>query len=407
LRLLTANRRQQKPERDEAHALLQRTRAILEGIADGVYVTDPSGKIRLWNRAAERIVGVSSPRARGRSCPAVLGLRIDDAPLECSGGCALLAKFGARRAAEGVEACRFRRDLRKQPLLVTVSAIKGQGGDNAEFVHTVRDITAAKQAEEAKTMFLATASHELKTPLTVILGFTEMARANLLGPEQLEQALGSIEHRARQLSRIVDRLLLTGRIDAGRLRLELKAVDLAAILTERAETLAAATGRTLTTDIPPGLPHVIGDEDALATVFDHLLDNAIKYSPGGGDIRLEARTAGPGVEVLVSDSGIGMDEEQTAHCFDRFWQAESTDVRRFGGTGIGLYIVRSLVSAMGGRVSAQSGLGKGSAFTVALQRARPGAADPEAAERESGEQGRRSMIGEFMRQIGVPKGEKR
>lgn len=388
----------------QTQGVLERMRAILEGIADGVFVTDPRGKIRLWNRAAERISGTPASRAIGRDCSIALNLKVHGKPLDCSKGCALLDMYGAKAAAEGIEACRLRRDLRKQPLLVTVSEVKASSGSTTEFVHTVRDITAIKLADEAKTMFLATASHELKTPLTVIIGFTELLRDGSLSAEQLDQALRSIDSRARELSKIVDRLLLTGRIDAGRLRLELKPLPIAELARDRAESMGGAMERSITIELPESLPMIVGDEDALSTVLDHLLDNAIKYSPDGGDIELRVRTAGTLIEICVIDHGVGMDDEQAAHCFDRFWQAESTDVRRFGGTGIGLYIVKSLVEAMGGRVGVESGIGTGSTFTVLLQRARPGAIEQARGEEEFAERGRRSMIEEFMRQIGVPQG---
>lgn len=386
----------------DGRSVLRRMRAILEGVGDGVYVTDAGGTIGLWNRAAERLLGCSSRRAVGRECSAVLGLSEHDDLLDCSRGCALVQRFGHAAAADGVEVSRRRRDQRAQPLLVTVAEIDGDA-DDREFVHTVRDLTAVKQADEAKTMFLATASHELKTPLTVIIGFTELLRAGMLDVEQRDPALETIDTRARELSRIVDRLLLTGRIDAGRLRLELKATDLSDVLSERAQSLAAVTDHSIVHEIPEDLPPVLGDAGALATAIDHLLDNAIKYSPDGGEITLAARASGALVEIEVRDRGIGMEPDQAEHCFDRFWQAESTDVRRFGGTGIGLYIVSSLVGAMGGRVSVTSAPGRGSAFVIALQRARPGAQPPSAAPVPAAG-GRRTMIEEFMRQIGVPAG---
>jgi signal transduction histidine kinase len=149
-------------------------------------------------------------------------------------------------------------------------------------------------------------------------------------------------------------------------------------------------------------------------VIDHLLDNAIKYSPGGQPVAVTvtsggARSAGAAgaagsagngtVRIEVADQGIGMDAEQAAHCFHKFWQAESTDVRRFGGTGIGLYIVRSLVEAMGGAVSVRSAEGAGSTFAVDLVVAHPGEQP-----RGEADQGESSSIREFMRQIGVPGG---
>ena len=130
----------------------------------------------------------------------------------------------------------------------------------------------------------------------------------------------------------------------------------------------------------------------------------VKYSPDGGPVTLAARVTEDGVEVLVTDVGVGMTEEQAQHCFDRFWQAEATDVRRFGGTGIGLYIVRSLIDAMDGSISVTSAPGAGSTFRFLLDRAdQPGrsrAARP-AAEPEEAGRGEQTMIREYMRQMGV------
>jgi two-component system, OmpR family, phosphate regulon sensor histidine kinase PhoR len=126
----------------------------------------------------------------------------------------------------------------------------------------------------------------------------------------------------------------------------------------------------------------------------------VKYSPGGGAVTLFAAAVGDSVQFTVSDEGIGMTEEQMAHCFDRFWQAELTDVRRFGGTGIGLYIVRSLVEAMDGHISVSSTPGEGSAFTVDFLRADRPLVEREPIRVERG-RGDRSIIREYMRQLGV------
>src|SRR5206468_383278 len=157
-------------------------------------------------------------------------------------------------------------------------------GEVAEVVHSFRDISELKRADEAKTMFLATASHELKTPLTVILGFTQAIRAGWLDDEKRDSALRSIESRAKELSRIVDRLLLTGRIESGRVALELAIVPLREIMEERAGALATVTERKLVLEADDDLPDVIGDPQAIPTILDHLLENAVKYSPDGEDI---------------------------------------------------------------------------------------------------------------------------
>jgi signal transduction histidine kinase len=307
------------------------------------------------------------------------------------------------KPAHDIEVQRVRPDGREQQLLVRASSVTSRDGQVTEVVHSFRDISELKRADEAKTMFLATASHELKTPLTVILGFTQAIRAGWLDDEKRDNALASIESRAKELSRIVDRLLLTGRIESGRVSLELGVVPLREIIDERAGALATVTERDFVIEVPDELPDVIGDADAIPTILDHLLENAVKYTPDGGEIIIRAKSRGARVFIEITDHGIGMSPEELVHCFDRFWQAETSDVRRFGGTGVGLYIVKSMVEGMGGTVSASSVLGYGTTFTITLARARDGAVEAKPQSEESG-LGKRTMIHEFMRQIGVPGG---
>ncbi|MEX0874280.1 MAG: ATP-binding protein [Actinomycetota bacterium] len=408
---LNAARRNTEPDAtdavplyEEALAVLGRSRAILEGVADGVYITDPDGRIRLWNQSAERLTGCRESRALNRGCEEVLGLEMNGEPLDCRNGCALLRLHsGDESLAFETEVQRSRGGGREQQLLAGVSGVPGADGEVAEIVHTIRDITALKKADEAKTMFLSTASHELKTPLTVILGFAQILLDGSLPHDDQQTALEAIEKRAKELSRIVDRLLMTGRIDSGRILLTATHVDVRAILPERAAALATATERRIICEVADDVPELVGDPEAVATVVDHLLDNAVKYSPDGGDVVLRARKRGEHVIIEVTDPGVGMNPEEAAHCFDRFWQAEASDVRRFGGTGIGLYIVKSLVEGMGGSISVRSTSVEGSTFTVSLARARDGALPQTRKEqaRPRGE-GEASMIQEFMRQLGVP-----
>ena len=386
-----------------ALAALERSEAVLENIGDGVFATDQDGHIVIWNRAAQRVVGCTARKATGQSCSDVLGLTLKGNPLDCSEGCALLRELNGDAPMEGIEVSRTRKDGREQPLLINVTAVMDQGGHIAEVVHSMRDITALKQADEAKTMFLATASHELKTPLTVILGFTQALRSDWLKGEQREDALQSIERRAKELSKIVDRMLLTGRIEAGRVTIALSPVNLSGFVCERASALGLATGRTIMCDVSEELPAALADSEALTTVIDHLLDNAVKYSPDGGEVSVFARADRSGVEISISDEGIGMSEEESAHCFDRFWQAETSDVRRFGGTGVGLYIVRSLVEGMGGTVAVRSIPGSGATFIIRLRRASEEDVEKTKVPEDRGV-GKRTMIQEFMHQIGVPGG---
>jgi signal transduction histidine kinase len=360
-------------ESDRVVRLHEKSDAILTGVAEAVMVTSPDGRIEQWNHAAALTFTCSFERAQARSCADVLGLRMDTRELDCRAGCALLALHDAKGTPPGsdVEVWRSEGNGQRQPLLATALPVVDRDGAVVEVVHSFRDITRLKQADEAKTLFLATASHELKTPLTVIRGFSQMLVLpdNSMNEEERGAALRAIDSRARQLTGIVDRLLLSSRIESGRIDLTLETVDASPILYEQVAALRAATGRDLVIKIDDPLPALRVDAAAFTTIVDQLLDNAVKYSPGGGPVILFASALGDHVELTVSDEGVGMTDQQAAHCFDRFWQAELTDVRRFGGTGIGLYIVRSLVEAMNGSVMVSSAPGEGAAFTVELQRA--------------------------------------
>lgn len=371
-----------------------RADTVLAHVADAVLVTDGNGRLLLSNPAADRLLSQPAGQKSGSPCHLVLGLHDGERPLECSNGCALVR---ADAPPGGREVWRYDASGRRQPLLADAAQVTAADGA-IEVIHTVRDITRLKQAEEAKTLFLATASHELKTPLTVIAGFAStLIRYPDLDAEMRASALDAIHTRAGELTRIVERLLLSSRIEAGQVDLELEPTAIPDLLRDRVAACAAGMARTVTFSAADDVPPALASTQALITVVDHLLDNAIKYSPNGEPIDVIVTTQPETVRIDIADHGIGMDDDQAEHCFDRFWQAESTDVRRFGGTGIGLYIVRSLVETMRGSIRVESVPGAGTTFVLALPRA-----DVVPTQREDPSVGEPTSIREFMRQIGVP-----
>jgi PAS domain S-box-containing protein len=347
-----------------SHRFQQKAETILARVADGIVVTDGAGVVVETNPAGQRLMGVQGHSAIGVRCAHALGLHEGERLLDCRTACPLL-DAGATPEAGGREVWRVLPDGRRQPLLASVFAVTDERG-GVEVVHSLRDITRLKEADEAKTLFLATASHELKTPVTVIAGFAEtILRFPGMPADRREQAVEAIRARALELSSIVDRLLLSSKIESGRVKVDVHPVDVRLLLVERANAIQDASGRHVVMQVAHETLVALADPLALRTVVDHLLDNAIKYSDGGPVVMGGHREAGA-IVIVVSDIGIGMDEEQARHCFDKFWQAESTDVRRFGGTGIGLYIVSSMVDAMGGTISVETAVGRGSTFTVCL-----------------------------------------
>ena len=380
----------------EALAARLQTKAdtILANVADAVVVMDGQGVLVEANVATETLVGRPVDELVGRSCAEILGLHRGERAFDCSNGCALIGLFEGDDASQGLELWRPLPDDRRQPLLASAIEIRGQAGTD-EVVHSLRDITRIKQAEEAKTLFLATASHELKTPLTVIQGFADtLARYPDLEPKTKAAALEAIRARSVDLARIVDRLLVSSRIEAGRVNVVSTDLDVAPLVFERVQSVAAATGRDVRYQGHDQQLVAWANADSLVTVVDHLLDNALKYSPGGEPVTVTARLDDDDeLRLSVEDRGVGMDREQARHCFDKFWQGETTDVRRFGGTGIGLYIVQSLVEAMGGSVEVTSERDVGSTFTIRLRRTSP--------RRTEAVTGEPTSIQEFMKQLGV------
>ncbi|MFZ6005605.1 MAG: sensor histidine kinase [Actinomycetota bacterium] len=373
-----------------------RASLIVEHLSEAIVVTDSSSRVTQLNAAAEALLSVPPGAAR---CESVLDLAIAGRRLDCSNGCALLDPEGGEEPG-GVEAIARSRADGGVPVMVSVAKIPGADGDSGEYLHTLRDITKLKRAEEAKTLFLATATHELKTPVTVIAGFLQTIADPRVDAEFKATAIEVMRRRADELSRIIERLLLASRIESGRLAIDVSATDVAAIAQERAAALASAMGRTIDLEVADGVPLARSQGNALATVLDHLLDNAGKYSSADADICIEIGADDADVIVAVRDSGHGMTEDEAAHCFDRFWQADLSSRRKAGGTGIGLYIVRSLVDSMGGSICVASAPGEGTEFTIRFSRADVPQA-PVAAHGLEPVAPEPSIVREFMRQIGV------
>jgi PAS domain S-box-containing protein len=376
-------------------SLRSRAETVLARVPHPLVISGPNGRIVSWNPSTVEVLGRLSREA---PCCESLGLHFGERALTCEHGCALLQLC---RDSDGgyVEVWRYRDDGGRQPLLASAAEIPDANGRVVEVVHSIRDITRLKEADEAKTIFLATASHELKTPLTVINGYAQLLLRDADNEDLRKQGLDAIASRAKELAEIVERLLLSSRIESGRLAVTLTPIDLTALVTERVESLATATNRVVDLHVDKGLPLVNGDETAAATLFDHLIDNAMKYSPREEAIEVRVTGEEHWVTVSVHDRGAGMSDEQRRRCFDKFWQAESGDSRRHGGTGLGLYIVKSLVDSMAGRITVDSALGEGTTFHVTLPTPDGQLPAPRVGHNGDGEP---SMIREFMRQIGVP-----
>jgi PAS domain S-box-containing protein len=235
-------------------------------------------------------------------------------------------------------------------------------------VYALRDVTEERLLERTRSDFVATASHELRTPLAAVLGAVKTLRREDVSfdPEQREMLMNMIDHEAERLSGIVSQILLTGQIDAGRLPLEHERFDPVALtksVVDSAE-LHLPTGIELRLEANDEIPLVAGDQDQLRQVIANLVDNAIKYSPQGGDVELRLNRNGQFARIEVSDCGLGIPRDEHDRIFEKFYRLDPALTRGVNGTGLGLYISKELVERMNGRISVDSEPGRGSTFVV-------------------------------------------
>lgn len=228
----------------------------------------------------------------------------------------------------------------------------------------------AERANRLKDDFLATISHELRNPLNAILGWAHMLRLGTLNQANSERAVEVIYRNAKSQTQLVADLLDVSRIISGKLRLDVRTVDLIQIVNAAVDSIrpaAEAKSIRLQTMLDPAAGPISGDADRLQQIVWNLLSNAVKFTPKGGGIKVKVQRIDSHVEVEVSDSGVGITKEFLPYVFDRFRQADASSTRIHGGLGLGLSIVHQLVDLHGGSVSVRSeGEGKGATFTITL-----------------------------------------
>ena len=329
----------------------ERSGAILANIADGIVAVDRDERIVLWNTMAEQITGVPASEALGRLVPEVLQ-----------------RDFAGDGLPPGERQLAIRRGSKEVWVALTEAQMLDPAGGVAGRIFAFRDVSSERVVEQMKSDFVSTVSHELRTPLTSIYGFAETLMRADVDFSEPERAtfLRYIASESERLIQIVDDLLNVARLEAGTLAVSLDAVDVVEVAREAAATAEAhADGlHSFAVDAEPGPLVVRADREKLGQVLTNLLDNAVKYSPEGGTITLSARRRTDAVEVAVVDEGIGIARSEQQRIFAKFFRTEAGTGA--AGTGLGLFLVRGLVAAMGGRVWVESEEGRGSRFAFEL-----------------------------------------
>jgi PAS domain S-box-containing protein len=343
-----------------------RAARVLDSIADGVFLLDGAGLVRLWNPAAEEILGLAEADVLGRPAADVIPGWDTLAPR--------IPVAGRPGAAAGTETVPLELDGRERWL-----SISGVGFAEGT-VYAFRDSTEQRALESLRQDLVATVSHELRTPLAAIYGSALTLRRDdvVLDDELRRQLLEVISEESDRLAEIVNDLLLASQLDSGRLQVSIERCDAAEIV--RSVVVAAQThlpeNISLEVKAPSWLPDVRADRGQLQQVLANLVDNAIKYSPDGGAVRVQLAANERFLHFTISDQGLGIPAGEETRIFEKFYRLDPNMTRGIGGTGLGLYICRELIRRVDGRVWVESREGSGSAFHVEIPLAEAPAQPP-------------------------------
>ena len=338
---------------------------VLTHVGDGVFFLDHGGFIRVWNPASAAITGVSAESAVGKLA--------SDAIHDWS---ELSERVPVGTTREPVHAATLPLTTERGERWISISGVQFFGGT----VYAFRDITEEHQLDELKAEFIATASHELRTPLAAVYGAAQTLRRHdfALDDAGRERFISMIVDESDHLAAIVNQILLANQLELGRLDLETEPFDAVDLLERVVESARTHAPSHISFDIkaPDDVPSVAADKDRARQVLVNLVDNAVKYSPGGGRVELGLEPTDGAVVFRVVDEGMGIPDDDQPRIFEKFYRLDPNMTKGIGGTGLGLYICSELVERMGGRIWLESEEGKGSAFYFEL---------PSAGSRQSGE----------------------
>jgi len=361
---------------------------LVSGVVDyAIFMLDPAGVIVTWNEGAQRIKGYKATEVIGRHFsifypPAEVRNRKPDWELE-------VAKREGRYEEEG---WRLRKDGTRFWANVIITALRDETGRLRGFGKVTRDLTEWKRIEDlrnaerdaevtrlhahadrmaelerTKADFLNLASHELRGPMTVIRGYNSMLADGTLSPGQFASVARLLDLKLAQMDRLIEQMLETARLEHDDLELAQETFDLRFVVQEQIDILRPLTrDHRLVLDAGDPAPLVRGDRTRISTVVANFLDNAIKYSPDGGEIRCSACLRDSRAIVSVRDEGLGIAPEHMPRLFSRFGRLPTEENMNIPGTGLGLFLCKEIANRHGGDITVRSKPGVGSEFTLTL-----------------------------------------
>ncbi|NNG05546.1 MAG: PAS domain S-box protein [Inquilinus sp.] len=357
-----------------------RARAVFETAADGVVTIDEVGTIERINPAIEQMFGYSASELIGRNVSILMH------PDERAAHPGYLKRYVdtgvARFIGETRELTAHRADGAELPIELTISEVRF--GDQRLFTGIVRDITERKKIERIKDEFISTVSHELRTPMTSIMGALGLVAGGSVGtlPERAQSMIDIAYKNCHRLVRLLNDILDFERIGSGSAKFQIEPTAMAPMVKDAVEAIAAFAREhdvTIAVKRNPADVRVAADSDRLIQVLTNLLSNAVKFSPRGGSVEVKVFRRNGRVRVSVADHGPGIPEAFRGEAFERFSQADGSDRREKGGSGLGLSICKMIVDAHGGTINFDTELGVGTTFHFEVPEVREQAAKASAA----------------------------
>jgi PAS domain S-box-containing protein len=355
-RMQTERRRAEASEAAAKAVAAEREQAarLFEAVGDGIFYVRRDGVVRFWNRSAELIVGLCNADVIDRPAAEVV-----------PGWAAIEEQVSITEDDSVPRVARVPVEVAGRELWLSFVAVGRPEG----VVYAFRDLTSERELEQAKSDFIATISHELRTPMTAVYG----AARTLLRPDvdvssdQRSELLEMIATQSERLAQITEEVLLASRLDRGEVAVEQDRVDVAELARRTVETMQPQLSLGVKLDAPSEAC-ATGDRDRIEQILINLLDNAAKYSPHGGEIKVSVSESDEHVQVAVADEGVGIAPTEQQAIFEKFYRVDPHLTQTPGGTGLGLYICRELARRMGGAITVESEPGHGSTFVLELPR---------------------------------------
>lgn len=348
----------------------QKMETLLQALTEAVIAIDQDQNIIMFNKTAEKFTGVTTQFALNKNIDEVVEIYVGDEKIKLSN---FLQKKDELDTIHREKGIRIKsRDGNIFHIGISIAQISFPDSQSNGFVVTLYDEGKERALEEMKLDFVSMAAHELRTPLTVIRGYAELLDTEIgdkLDPEHKEH-LHRLEYNAGNLGTLIDNLLNVSRIERGSYKIDPAPIDLVALIRNTMKDLtdqANSKGQTLTFVEPQEkIPLVLADQFRISQVLTNLVTNAITYTPVGESITVSLEKKDSFTAVSVKDTGIGIPKEATAKLFTKFFRVNSVLEQGSKGTGLGLFISKSIITMHGGDISVESELGKGSTFTFTL-----------------------------------------